>query len=305
MAQDESYTIEEISQMLKVSKLTVYDLAKKGDLIAYRVGRQMRIDEKELAAYKKRSQEGSILSREDRQENIESVRNIVISGQDHSLDIFSRALERVEKGYQPLRSQVGSLDSLIAMYENRADIVSAHLYDGETDSYNIPYVRKLLVSKSFIVIHFISRQAGFYVQKGNPKEIYNWSDLARSDVKLVNREPGAGARVLVDEMLRTHQIAKEQVDGFRNVETSHASVASRIAAGDADVGVGIAQAAESADVDFLPLITESYDLVMLQTEENKKLIDYVQTILANKDFQKELTTLGYDIKNIGDIMYEQ
>src|SRR5699024_11407558 len=82
MAQDESYTIEEISQMLKVSKLTVYDLVKKGDLIAYRVGRQMRIDEKELAAYKKRSQEGSILSREDRQENIESVRNIVISGQE-------------------------------------------------------------------------------------------------------------------------------------------------------------------------------------------------------------------------------
>lgn len=305
MAQDESYTIEEIAQMLKVSKLTVYDLVKKGDLVAYRVGRQMRIDDKELAAYKKRSQEGVPQSRQDVQNNIESFRNIVISGQDHSLDIFSRALEQVEGNYQPLRSQVGSLDSLIAMYEGRADIVSTHLYDADTDSYNILYVRKLLVSKPFVVIHFISRQAGFYVQKGNPKEISDWSDLARSDINMINREPGAGARVLVDEMLRKYQIKREQVQGFKNEETSHASVASRVATNEADVGVGIAQAIESVDVDFLPMITESYDLVILQTEDNIKLINHVRNILASLDFQKELIALGYDITGIGDIIYEQ
>lgn len=307
LAHNESYTTEELAKLLKVSKLTIYDLIKKGDLVAYRVGRQMRIDASELASYKKRSQEGGTHNEQTRPQETVKQNNqmVVISGQDHSLDLFARFLEQSIPEVQPLRSQMGSLDSLISLYEGKSDIVSTHLYDGDSETYNIPYIRKLLVSKSFVVIHFIEREAGLFVQKGNPKNIQSWQDLSRSDIKIVNREPGAGARVLLDEMLRKHGIDKLKLKGYETEETNHASVASQVMSERADVGVGIRQAANSINVDFIPLITESYDLVMLKESSNTELISQVQNLLQEPHFQEELNALGYNIKGIGTVLYEQ
>lgn len=303
MLHNESYTTEEIARLLKVSKLTVYDLIKKGELPAFRVGRQMRVDAVDLEAYKRR---GKDLKQEKtgNDANFDD-RSIVISGQDNSLDVFSRALEKRLPHVKPLRSQVGSLDSLIAMYQGKADIVSTHLLNGETGEYNIAYIKKLLVSHSFVVLKFISREAGFYVAKENPKQIHSWKDLMRDDVSIVNREQGSGARVLLDEQLRKQGINRQFVRGYDFEQSSHLSVAAAIASGEADVGVGIEQAAHVANIDFIPLITESYDLVLLNTKENKELIETVQEILNDEQFQKELTSLGYDIKGIGELIYEQ
>lgn len=308
MSNNESYTTEEIANLLKVSKLTVYDLIKKGELQAYRVGRQMRVDARELENYKVRGQEvkshPSPRNSEATNQHT-SVRSLVISGQDNSLDILARQLEMQTKKIRPLRSYVGSLDSLISMYKGQADIVSTHLFDGDTKEYNIPYVRKLLVSKSFIVVKFIQRQAGLYVAKGNPKNIRSWGDLAKPHVTIVNREAGAGARVLLDEQFRLHRISKNQVNGYENEHTSHLAIASVVASGGADVGVGIEQATKVADIDFIPLITENYDLVMLKNKQNEELIAAVLAVLNDVHFKEKLQSLSYEIEGIGDIIWEQ
>lgn len=307
MVKDESYTTEDIARLLKVSKLTVYDLIKKGELKAYRVGRQMRVDASELENYKVREQEVKTTPKSQtsiNQENTTTIRPIVISGQDNSLDILSRALED-GKTFQPLRSYRGSLDSLIAMYEGRADVVSTHLFDGDTGEYNIPYIRKILVSMPFIVVKFIERYAGFYVAKDNPKQIKTWEDLMRQDVSLVNRENGAGARILLDEQLRLHHIKRGQVTGYDVEQTSHLAVASTITSGKADVGVGIENAAKMAGIGFVPMIKENYDLVLLNTSENKALIDQILNILKELSFKEKLKSLGYSIENMGDIIWQQ
>lgn len=307
MVKDESYTTEDIARLLKVSKLTVYDLIKKGELKAYRVGRQMRVDASELENYKVREQEVKTTPKSPtsiNQENTTTIRPIVISGQDNSLDILSRALED-GKTFQPLRSYRGSLDSLIAMYEGRADVVSTHLFDGDTGEYNIPYIRKILVSMPFIVVKFIERYAGFYVAKDNPKQIKTWEDLMRQDVSLVNRENGAGARILLDEQLRLHHIKRGQVRGYDVEQTSHLAVASTITSGKADVGVGIENAAKMAGIGFVPMIKENYDLVLLNTSENKALIDQILNILKESSFKEKLKSLGYSIENMGDIIWQQ
>ena len=306
MVNDESYTTDDIARLLKVSKLTVYDLIKKGELKSYRVGRQIRVDARELEEYKVREQEVKTEPASQRSEQSKegtSQRSLVISGQDSSLDILSRSLE--EKSFRPLRSYRGSLDSLMAMYDGKADVVSTHLFDGDSKEYNIPYVRKILVSMPFVVIKFIERQAGFYVAKNNPKQIKTWEDLGREDIAIVNREHGAGARVLLDEQLRLHQIKRQQLSGYHTEETSHLAVASAISNGHADVGIGIENAAQMADITFIPMIKESYDLVILNSRENKSLIKNIVDILTETTFKHKLQSLGYTTDHMGDVLWEQ
>lgn len=316
---DRSYTTEEIARLLRVSKLTVYDLIKKGELPAYRVGRQMRVDASDLEAYKHRSKgehvsgklpAASIATAAPPSPAFQSAKStaprpIIISGQDICLDLLAAHIEKKQIGIRPLRTHAGSLNSLISMYQGESDVVSTHLLDGDTGEYNLPYIRKLLVSQSYLVVHVMTRWAGLYVQKGNPKQLYGWADLQRPGMQLVNREKGSGARVLLDEQLRIHQIPKIQIDGYTVEETSHLGIASVIASGQADVGVGIEKAARLAGIDFVPLIQESYDLVLLKTPENQQLIQTVLEILQSAAFQKEVNALGgYDISRMGAVLYE-
>src|SRR5699024_3419658 len=127
-------------------------------------------------------------------------------------------------------------------------------------------------SKSYIVIHLMKRKAGLFVQKNNPKNIESWKDFERPDIILANREPGAGARVLLDEQLLLHHIERSKVSGYDHTYPSHLDVARQIGSGKADIGVGSKQAANIANVDFIEMIEESYDLVILKTEPNNEII---------------------------------
>lgn len=306
-----SYTTEEIATLLKISKLTVYDLIKKGKLPAYKVGKQMRIDHADLEAYKQASKDIVAKPAHDTKEREvyispqnSGVRQVVITGQDLSLDILASYMEKHSPFLRPLRSYVGSLDSLISMYQGKSDIVSTHLLDGDTGEYNVPYIRKLLVGSSYIIVNLMSRWAGLYVAAGNPHQLKGWSDLIKPGLRLVNREKGAGARVLLDEQLRIHGLDRRLIRGYENEETSHFAVAAKVASGEADVGVGAMKAAAVvAGVEFIPLIKERYDLVLLDHPENTVLIQNVLDILRSDPFRNELSMIsGYDLSETGKIM---
>ncbi|KHD84611.1 helix-turn-helix transcriptional regulator [Heyndrickxia ginsengihumi] len=310
MTKELSYTIEEVSQILKVSKLTVYDLVKKGELPVFRVGRQMRLDAKDLENYienhKMNQRDFSSPAQVVPPRKIEAKdsRNIVISGQDIVLDILGKHIEKYSD-YKTLRSYEGSLNSLIAMYNGTCDIVSVHMFDGDSGEYNLPYIKKILVGHPYILINLVLRKAGFYVQKGNPLNISTWDDLSKKHVNIINREKGSGARILLDEQLRIHNISPKVIKGYEHEESNHLSVASAVSTGVADVGVGIEKAAKMVGVDFIPLITERYDLVILKNPENKHLIHIVKEILSSPLFQSEITSLGdYDHSKTGSIIYE-
>lgn len=324
MTRDISYTTEEIAQILRVSKLTVYDLIKKGELPAYRVGRQMRVDAADLEAYKAKAKGGAraastamatggltgspreaVPQPDASRQQPAALRSIIISGQDVSLDILANYLEKQTKSYRPLRSYVGSLTSLVAMYRGEADIVSTHLFDGNSGEYNLPYIRKIFFGHSYVVVNLVSRWAGFYVKNGNPKAVRTWDDLKKPGIRMVNREKGSGARALIEEQLRINGIQPTEILGYQYEESNHLGVAGAIARGDADVGIGIEKAARIVGVDFIPLIKERYDLVMLKSPENMEYIRLVCDILNSPAFQNELDAIGgYDLSLTGKIMYE-
>lgn len=301
-----SYTIEEVSKLLKVSKLTVYDLVKKGELPVFRVGRQMRVDAKDLDAYKENHKTKQRLVHQAPQQSGETKlsSDIVISGQDIVLDVLGKHIEK-NSTYKALRSFTGSLNSLISMYNGKGDIVSLHMFDGDTGEYNLPYIKKILVGFPYILLNLISRKAGLYVQKGNPLNITSWKDLHQKHVTIVNRERGSGTRILFDEQLRIHGIPAKEIQGYDHEESNHLSVASAVSTGLADVGVGNEKAAKIVGVDFIPLITERYDLVILKNKENEQLIHIVKEILSSPSFQTEIHSLGdYDISQMGTVIDE-
>ncbi|MEK3833622.1 helix-turn-helix transcriptional regulator [Paenibacillus sp. FSL R7-0128] len=340
MTENTSYTTEEIARLLKISKLKVYDLIKKGELPSYRVGKQMRVDLSDLERYKQNSRnsgpsahplpggglsEAALPQAQSAQQMgppfaapyqafasppphsmKSSGVHVVITGQDMSLDILATHLERTLPSTRPLRSYAGSLDSLIAMYQGESDIVSTHLLDGDSGEYNLPYIRKLLVGFSYIVVHLLTRSAGFYVQKGNPLGIRSWGDLRQDGLTLINRERGSGARVLLDEQLRLHGIPSSRLNGYSNEENSHLAVASLVARGGADVGIGTEKAAKIIDgIDFIPLIRERYDLVMVKKPENEAWINAILDILRSEAFRSELSSIhSYDLSETGNIIYE-
>lgn len=309
MSMELSYTIEEVSQLLKVSKLTIYDLVKKGELPVFRVGRQMRIVAKDLDDYIN----NQITNQSPKlippavvvnQNKTNVSHKIVISGQDQVLDILGKHIEK-NSSYKTLRSFAGSFNGLISMYNGECDIVSVHLFDGDTGEYNIAYIKKILVGHPLIVINLLSRRAGFYVKKGNPLNITEFVDLYQKDVKIINRERGSGIRVLLDEQLRINKIPSGGIKGYDHEENNHLSVASAVATGIADVGVGIENAAKIVGIDFVPFITERYDLVILKTPENGQLINVIKDILASPYFKSEISSIGgYDNSLTGTIFYE-
>jgi putative molybdopterin biosynthesis protein len=315
MSSDISYTTEEIAKLLKISKLTVYDLIKKGELASYRVGKQMRIDPADLEAYKRRAKGMQSHERSPQSEpapayhavaSLKGPHPVVITGQDLSLDILAKHMEKNIPGIRPLRAYVGSLDSLISMYRGESDIVSTHLLDGDTGEYNLPYIRKLLVGSSYRVVNLLSRNAGLYVKQGNPLAITSWKDLGRQGLRLANREKGSGARVLLDEQLRLHGIPASRLAGYELEQNNHIGVASKVASGEADVGVGIEKAAAIVgQIDFIPLIQERYDLVMLKSEQNQAWLASLLHILQSDAFKSELQNItGYDLSRTGEILLE-
>lgn len=306
-----SYTPEEVAKLLKITRFTVYEMIKRGDLSAYRIGRKMRVEAPDLDNYIRNRKTRGRFERHGVQPAAEPVspihsNELILCGQDVLLDILTRYLGSALPNVRVLRSYVGSIDGLLAMYHGTANAVTAHLWDSDSDIYNVPYVRRLLPGFRTLLINLTFRMEGFYVKKNNPKHINDWQDLTRSDVRFVNRERGSGARVLLDEKLRLLTIATDQIAGYGCEERSHLAVASYVARGEADVGLGIEKVAlQVKELDFIPLQKERYDLVIKKEDRDKEPFVILQDILRSKAFRDEVQGMGgYDLSRTGEIVAE-
>ena len=310
MPDNVSYTAEEIAKILRISRFTVYELIKRGELTAYKVGRKMRIDAADLSNYKKKVKGDQLFASSDvaasSSQPFDSQSGLVICGQDAILDILTRHLEKKVRNVRFLRQFAGSIEGLISLYNRTVNLATAHLWDGDSGEFNVPYVRHYLPGMRVVVVNLAYRMEGFYVAPGNPKQIKEWGDMVRKDVRLVNRERGSGARVLLDENLRRRDIDSRNILGYDDEEMSHLAVASYVARGEADVGFGMEKAAmQVQNVEFIPMQNERYDMVFLRQDLEKPHFQAVLTILRSKAFQNEVSGMGgYDISKMGEVMAE-
>ncbi len=314
MIEDTALTPQEVAEILKIAKNTVYELIKRGELNGYKVGKKIRVDFKDVEQYKNKTKHKETINQfnyEFALNNQPTSRNaekndFVICGQDIILDILSRYLELHPQGLRPLRSYIGSYNGLTSLYNDTVQVATAHLWDGDSDEYNIPYIRRLIPGIPTLVINMAYRMLGFYVLKGNPKKIFSWEDLKRPDIKIINREKGSGTRILLDEHLRLLRIDSKNINGYTDECLTHLAAASTVARKGADVAIGNEKTSlQVSNIDFIPLAREKYDLVIKKSDYNKPPFKAIIEILKSENFKRELTGIGgYDISNIGTIVAE-
>jgi putative molybdopterin biosynthesis protein len=298
--QGTALTPVEVADLLRITRNTVYELIKRGELRGYRVGKKVRVDREEVEAYKQRDAGPARPSPSALPESAPRG-NFVIAGQDLMLDVLVQQAERAYPGFQPLRSHLGSYNGLFALYQGQIDAATAHLWDAETGAYNVPFVNRMLPGIPAVIIHLAQRPVGLYVRKGNPKGISDWKDFGRTDLVMANRELGSGMRVLIDQKLRLLGLDTQRIQGYGNAASSHIAAATAVARGDADLAVGNEKACSQVrGVEFLFLHNESLDMVIAARTLQSPGMQRILSVLRSAEFRAEIESLGgYDLTDIG------
>jgi len=188
----------------------------------------------------------------------------------------------------------------VAIRDGLCHIAGSHLLDPATGEYTLPYLDRILPGADVSVVRLVHRDQGLIVAAGNPLGLAGIGDLTRADVRYVNRQRGAGTRVLLDHELAQRGISPGDVGGYAREEPTHLAVAAAIAAGRGDAGLGIMAAARAFGLDFVPVTREPYDLVVTPDAMDSPLLAPLWALLHSDRFQAAVTELGgYTTKEMG------
>ncbi len=309
MAQNKSLSTQEVAEILHVSKSTIYELIRRGEIHSYKVGRKVRFTQDDVDAYIARSRhENSTqpIRRIDTHSTLlvpeEHAPDLILSGQDVVLDIIANYLQ--QEGICSGRTYLSGFEGLLALYQDKVDMAACHLFDGET--YNVGFVQKLMPGIPAILLNISYRMQGFYVQKGNPKGIKGWEDLGRTDISILNRRVGSSSRILLDLQMKRLGFAAEALKGYERLMRSHLTVAAAIADGEADLAIGTERVSRQIDgIDFIPLMEERFDLVFKKSELEREPVQKLIELLQQPAFRRELAGFsGNDYRDLGRIIME-
>lgn len=328
MRNDDALTADEVAGLLQVSRSTVYKLVKADELASYHIGRKMRFtmgDVENYIARSKRAKAASVaagvrssLAASSAAFGAASAASVspaapsaskgpssfVLAGNDIVGDILANYLGSANAAVE--RVYEGSYNALVDLYRGVAHAALSHLCDGDSGSYNVAAVKRLVPGTSVKVVRLVRRRQGLIVARGNPKGLRTWEDLLRPGVRLVNRERGCGSRILLDEQLVRLGADRVRIEGYEREATSALSMASFVARGGADAGIGAERVFHQVEgVDFLPLQDEWLDIVLAKLPGSERIVEAVVKLTRSRPFREEVGALvGYDASRMGEVVYE-
>ena len=310
MAQNKSLSTQEVADILHVSKSTIYDLIRRGEIHSYKIGRKVRFTQDDVDAYIARSRQehstrpvqtvdthSTLLTPKEQTEP-----ELIISGQDVVLDILANYLQA--EGVNAARTYLSSFEGLLSLYQDKVHVAACHLYDGS--DFNASYVRAMVPGVPAVLVNVSYRTQGFYVKKGNPKGITGWADLGRTDISVLNRRPGSSARIVMDMQLKKLGIPAATVKGYDKIMKSHLTMAAAIAEGEADLAIGTERISRQIDgIDFIPLLEERYDFVIKKEIMGTQAVKTLINVLHSPAFRREVAHFsGNDYRDLGRIITE-
>ena len=217
---------------------------------------------------------------------------VVIGSHDLVIDLAATALRAADPTLTLVSSNVGSLGGLVALRDGLCHVSGSHLLHPATGEYTLPYLDEMMSDRDLAVVRLVHRDQGLLVPPGNPRGITGLADLAGGNLSYVNRQRGAGTRMLLDQELRRLGINPSTVNGYAREEPTHLAVAAAIAAGRADCGLGILAAARALGLDFVPVAREPYDLVLDASSLQDPLLAPLWNLLDSPDFHASVEKLG-------------
>jgi len=215
-----------------------------------------------------------------------------IGSHDNVIDMLGNELMGLPEPMRLVSSHVGSMGGISALKAGSALFAGCHLFDPETGDFNFPFLARYLADLEVLVVNLAIRHQGLMVAPGNPKNIRGVGDFTRPDVLFINRQKGAGTRILLDHHLKVAGIGPDQVRGYEREEYTHMAVAVNVLTGAADCGLGIFAAAKALGLDFLPLARERYDLIIPRKYADDPRVRALREIMNNQEFQARIAALG-------------
>lgn len=234
-----------------------------------------------------------------------AIRNtiVIVGSHDNTLDVLADQLRAGDGALTLSSSHVGSMGGLMAVKHGGCHLAGAHLLDTQTGEYNLSYVKRFLPDTPVRLVNLVMRDQGLIIPKGNPRGITGIEDLGREDIVFMNRQGGSGTRILLDYRLGQIGLAPERIKGYTVEEFTHMNVAVAVLSGTADAGLGIFAAARALGLDFIPVVTEQYDLIIPQTHFESVNIRILLETINTAAFKRRVEALGgYSTAKTGTIV---
>ncbi len=292
----EMMTTKEVAEYLNLNEKKVYALIKGGGIPCTKITGKWIFPKNLIDKWIEDDIKGT--------KALEEIDNITIIG-SHDLSIDLLASEVNEKFPQLilLSANLGSVGGLMALKRGRSHIAGAHLLHPETNEYNFPYLPKYLPKLETVVVHFVYREQGLMVQPGNPFDISGFEDLCGPDVRFINRQEGAGTRLLLDYHLNRLGIEGNQIEGYNHQVLTHIEVAMAICNDRADVGLGVHAAALAFGLEFIPVTNERFDFIIPKAYFYTEPIQELLEVIRSKNFVHKVEQMGgYDVKDAGKVL---
>ena len=240
---------------------------------------------------------------------LQSIRDtiVIVGSHDNTLDVLADQLRAGHGMLSLSSSHVGSMGGLMAIKRGVCHLAGSHLLDTEDGTYNISYVQRYLPELSaegqIRLVNLVLRDQGLIVAKNNPKDIKGIEDLSRNDVTFINRQGGSGTRILLDYRLQQMDVDPATIKGYDTEEFTHMSLAAAVLSRRVDVGLGIYAAAKALELDFIPVVTEQYDLIIPQKYFETPNIQYLLKTIKTVEFKKRVEALGgYSTQKTGEVI---
>ena len=225
-----------------------------------------------------------------------------------TLDVLADQIKATHGRLTLSSSHVGSLGGLMAIKKGACHVAGSHLLDTENGTYNLSYIKKYLPEGNppggVRLVQLVFRDQGLIIARGNPKRIKGIEDLVRDDIVFINRQAGSGTRILLDYRLKELGLNPAEINGYETEEFTHMSVAVAVLSGSVDVGLGIYAAAKALGLDFIPVVTERYDLIIPQMFFETENIRILLETIHSPAFKQRVDALGgYSTRQTGEIIY--
>jgi len=292
----EMMTTKEVAEYLNLNEKKVYALIKEGGIPCTKITGKWIFPKNLIDKWIEDDIQGA--------KPLEGVDNIIIIG-SHDLSIDLLASEVNEKYPQLilLSANLGSLGGLMSLRRGRSHIAGAHLLHPETNEYNLPYLPKYLPKLETVVVYFVYREQGLIVQPGNPLNIGGFEDLCVPNVRFVNRQEGAGTRLLLDYHLKQSGIKANHINGYNHQVSTHTEVAMAIRNGRADVGLGVHAAALAFGLEFIAVTEERFDFIIPKAYFYTEPIQELLEVIRSEDFVHKVEQMGgYDVSDAGKVL---
>jgi putative molybdopterin biosynthesis protein len=230
---------------------------------------------------------------------------LAIGSHDNTLELLDSFLRRLFPPFCLTSAHVGSLGGLTALKNRQCHLAGSHLLDPKSGVYNQAAIREHLADVPVMLMRLADREQGLILPRGNPLHIRDIGDLARDDVRFVNRQRGSGTRVLLDWELARRAIRPQSIAGYDEEEYTHMNVAVAVLSGRASAGLGVRAAANALGLDFIPVGVEEYDLVIPRSYWQDERMQALAAVVRSEDFKRAVFCLGgYGIGRTGEIVWE-